>query len=96
MTRSNQRTCAAGHTYFKSSTCPTCPTCEAARTPDEGFLATLGAPARRALEREGITSLTALAQYSARALLTLHGLGPSTMPKLRQALEGAGLNLRDE
>lgn len=51
----------------------------------------LGAPARRALEAAGITSLDKLAQYSEKELLQLHGLGPSSLPKLRRALEEQNL-----
>lgn len=28
-----QKTCPKGHTFLKSSDCPTCPTCEAAKKP---------------------------------------------------------------
>ena len=34
----NVRTCNKGHTYYKSSDCPTCPTCEQERRPVNGFL----------------------------------------------------------
>lgn len=85
------RTCPQGHTYSKSSDCPTCPICEEAKKPTEGFLATLSAPARRALEGEGITTLERLAGYSEKEIMKLHGVGPTTMPKLRQALQDAQL-----
>lgn len=55
--QSTKRTCPQGHTYYKSSSCPTCPTCESLAKPDEGFLAQLSAPARRALMSKGIDSL---------------------------------------
>ncbi len=48
----NRRTCKAGHTYYKTSDCPTCPICEQERKPHNGFLSLLVAPARRALECE--------------------------------------------
>ena len=54
----------------------------------------LGAPARRALEREGITTVEQLAQYSKDDILELHGMGPSTLPKLRSALKAKGLTFR--
>ena len=85
------RTCPQGHNYYKSSDCPTCPVCEAAKRPTAGFLATLSAPARRALEHEGITTLERLAEFSEKEILKLHGVGPTTMPKLRQALQDAQL-----
>ena len=51
------RVCPKGHKYYKSSDCPTCPVCEEERKPDEGFLSTLAAPARRALENAAIKSV---------------------------------------
>ncbi|WP_340019742.1 RNA polymerase alpha subunit C-terminal domain-containing protein [Paenibacillus sp. FSL H3-0457] len=88
------RTCEHGHLYYKKSDCPTCPTCEAERKPTEGFLALLSAPARRALENEGITTLLQLAEYTEKEILKLHGIGPSAMPKLRNALEEEGLSFK--
>ncbi|QLG41979.1 MULTISPECIES: RNA polymerase alpha subunit C-terminal domain-containing protein [Paenibacillus] len=86
------RTCEQGHSYYKSSDCPTCPVCEKARKPKEGFLSLLSAPARRALENQGITTLQKLSQYTEKEILKLHGIGPSAIPKLRQALEEEGLS----
>ncbi|MEC0106985.1 RNA polymerase alpha subunit C-terminal domain-containing protein [Paenibacillus taichungensis] len=88
------RTCEQGHSYYKSSDCPTCPVCEKERKPKEGFLSLLSAPARRALENQGITSLQLLSQYSEKEILKLHGIGLSAMPKLRQALEEEGLSFK--
>jgi DNA-directed RNA polymerase alpha subunit len=53
-------------------------------------MAELSAPARRALEHEGITTLAKLAKYSERELLALHGFGPATLPTLRKALKASG------
>lgn len=64
--------------------------------PKTDFLDALSGPARRALEREGITSLAKLAERSEKEILKLHGLGPSTMPKLKSALAAAGLGFRRE
>ena len=80
------RTCPKGHRFQKSSDCPVCPICEAERKPTDGFLSELNAPARRALERAGITTLTKLARYTENEILQLHGMGPATMPKLRASL----------
>lgn len=93
MTRSagTLKTCSKGHQYRKSSDCPTCPICEAERAPRDGFLSEIAAPARRALEHEGIDTLSKLADYTEREILQLHGMGPSTIPKLRNALRDAGL-----
>lgn len=92
METSNQslRTCSKGHQYYKSSDCPTCPTCEKERKPDSGFLALLSAPARRALEHHGITTLEQLSTYSEKEILKFHGMGPASLPKLRAALVEAG------
>jgi predicted RecB family nuclease len=88
------KTCSKGHKYYKSSDCPTCPSCESDRKPNDGFLSKIGAPARRALEREGITSMEKLSNFTEDEILQLHGVGPSTMPQLRRALAEAGLNFR--
>ncbi|MGF9697917.1 RNA polymerase alpha subunit C-terminal domain-containing protein [Paenibacillus sp. MABNR03] len=90
--KGRSRTCEHGHTHYKKSDCPTCPICESERKPKEGFLALLSAPARRALENEGITTLQKLSEYTEKEILKLHGIGPSAIPKLRQALEGEGLS----
>lgn len=89
------KTCEKGHQYEKSSDCPTCPICEAERKPESGFLSTLGAPARRALENNGITTVDELSRYTEREILQLHGIGPSSMPRLRNALEAQGLSFMD-
>ena len=86
----SQRTCPKGHRYWKSSDCPTCPVCEAARKPAADFMTGLSAPARRALEGAGITTLAKLANTSETELLKLHGMGPASLPKLRAALKNAG------
>ena len=81
------RICDKGHKYCKSSDCPTCPTCEKERKPESQFLSTHGAPARRALENKGITTLQQLSKFSEKEILQLHGMGPGSLPKLRTALE---------
>ncbi|WP_413376548.1 RNA polymerase alpha subunit C-terminal domain-containing protein [Paenibacillus taichungensis] len=91
-TKGTLRTCEQGHSYYKSSDCPTCPVCEKERKPKEGFLSLLSAPARRALENQEITTLPLLSKYTEKEILKLHGIGPSAMPKLRQALEEEGLS----
>ena len=64
------------------------------QNPDD-FLSMLAAPARRALEREGITTVRKLAQWTERDIRGLHGMGPSTIPKLRAALKQAGLKFKE-
>ena len=88
------RVCPNGHQYNKTSDCPTCPVCEAEHKPQEGFLALLSAPARRALENKHITSLEKLSEFSEKEILQLHGMGPSSIPKLRDALKAVGLNFK--
>lgn len=87
--------CPEGHKFYKSSDCPTCPTCAANNKPETGFLSKLANPARNALEAKGITTLTELAKYSEREILKLHGIGPSSIPILRQALMDAGKSFKD-
>ena len=88
------RTCTKGHKYYKSSDCPTCPICEQERAPQNGFLTKISAPARRALENAGIKTLKQLAMHSEKELLALHGIGPSAIPKLKDALKKEGLSLK--
>lgn len=63
--------------------------------PDEEFLSRFGAPARRALENEGITSAEKLAQFTEKEVLQFHGMGPGSLPKLRDALEEKGLAFKE-
>ncbi len=88
------RTCKNGHHYFKSSECPVCPICEAERKPADGFLTTLYAPARRALENNGITTIDKLSKFTEEEILRLHGIGKTAIPKLRKALQQAGLEFK--
>lgn len=91
----NLKTCNKGHKYYKSSDCPTCPICEQERKPENGFLALLSAPARRALENNGVTSLQKLSTYSEKEILKFHGMGPASLPKLRSALKEKGISFKD-
>ena len=93
--RSNSlRTCKNGHQYYKSSDCPVCPYCEKERKPLNSFLSLLPAPARRALENNNITTLKKLSKYSEEEILAFHGMGPGSIPKLREALKAAGLSFK--
>lgn len=67
-----------------------CPVCEKKRKPDKGFLSLLSAPARRALERAGVTTLSKLSKKTEEEILQLHGVGPGTIPALRRALKAKG------
>jgi len=88
------RTCKYGHRYYKSSDCPICPECEKERKLPANFLLLLGAPARRALENNGITSLQQLSKFSEAEILQLHGLGKSSLPILRKALNDSELTFK--
>jgi len=80
------KTCPKGHQFYKSTDCPTCPICEKENKPISGFLSLISAPARRALEREGINSLTQLSKLREKELLQLHGMGPKAIAKLKNIL----------
>lgn len=58
-------------------------------------MATLAAPARRALQNANIFTLDTLSKYSEAELLKLHGIGKTTLPKLKAELEKAGLHFRN-
>lgn len=88
------RTCPVGHRFEKSSDCPTCPQCEAAKKPASGFLARVSAPAFRALQGAGLTTLKKVASRSEKDLLALHGFGPAALPTLRAELKANGLTFK--
>lgn len=81
-----EKNCSNGHTFFKTSTCPVCPICEQERTPVANFLNEFPAPARRALENHGITTLERLAATSESELLSYHGFGPSSIKIVRRLI----------
>lgn len=87
----SQRICKNGHTYYKTSDCPTCPVCERERKPGTGFTASLSMPAIRALEGKKIKTLVQLSKFSESEIKALHGIGPSSIPKLKKALKAEGL-----
>ena len=87
--------CDRGHKFYKSSDCPTCPICAAQDKPETGFLSLLSGPARRALEHARINTLTDLSKNSEQEILKLHGMGPKSLPVLRQALQDAGLEFAE-
>lgn len=87
--------CDKGHKYYKSSDCPVCPTCEKEKKKPDNFLGELSSPARSALEHQGITTLEKLAQYSEKEVLSLHGMGPASMPTLKEALTSKNLKFKE-
>jgi len=54
----------------------------------------LSAPARRALVNEGIKTLKQLSAFSEKEILSLHGMGPASIPLLRSTLKKEGLNFK--
>jgi hypothetical protein len=94
MAAATKRTCPKGHVYMKSSDCPTCPRCEAEKARQGFFIDGLSAPARRALQSLKIDSVKALARHTEAEIMALHGMGPSSLPKMRAALKAAGLWFR--
>src|SRR5687768_12350286 len=88
------RTCEKGHKYYKTSDCPTCPICEEKRKPKNSFLSLLPAPARRALENNNILTLKQLSNCSEHEILSFHGMGPSSIPKLKSLLTQKGLSFK--
>lgn len=90
-----ERVCKFGHHYFKSSDCPVCPICEQQNKPENSFLGEISAPARRALQREGISSLIQLSAYSESHIIGLHGVGPSVILKLKDLLKAQQLTFKN-
>ena len=90
----NLRTCSSGHQYYKSSDCPVCPICENMKKPAKRCFSVVVAPARRALENAGIKTPEQLSKYTVAQLLELHGMGPSSIPKLRKVLKSNGLSFK--
>jgi len=54
--------------------------------PNDNFLSLLSAPARRALENKGISTLKQLSKFSKKEVLKFHGMGKSSIPKLEKFL----------
>lgn len=94
--KASLRTCTNGHKYMKSSDCPVCPICESENKPKDNFLSKLPAPARRALENAQIITIEQLTQYSEREILSLHGMGKSSIPKLKLILSENKLRFKND
>lgn len=60
----------------------------------EDFLAKLSNPARSALAHANIHSFDTLASLSEKELLSIHGIGPKTMPSVNECLAHVGMKLR--
>ena len=96
MAKKNLRICVKGHRYYKSSDCPVCPFCAQEEKPTDGFLSKLSAPARRALQNSGVTTAEQLSGFTEAEILALHGMGPSSIPKLIAALRDKGLSFKSK
>ncbi|SHJ30433.1 helix-hairpin-helix domain-containing protein [Hespellia stercorisuis] len=59
------------------------------------FLNKLSNPARRALEYEGVNNFEKLAALSKKELLSMHGIGPKSLPVINECLNYVGMKLRD-
>ncbi len=88
------KTCEKGHQFYKSSDCLVCPICEHERKPKDIFLSLIAAPARRALENNGISNLDQLSTFTEKEILNLHGMGKSTIPKLQKLLSENKLSFK--
>ena len=89
------RTCRNGHEFYKSTDCPVCPKCQEMLVSQTSFLSIISAPARRALENNGITTLEQISKYTVKEILNLHGLGESTIPKLQKLLHENELSFKE-
>lgn len=93
-TEKMKKTCQFGHTFYKSSNCPTCPTCEKLKEPASGFLALLSSPARNALLHHNIDTVQKLSNFTEKEILKIHGIGKASLPAFRKALDEEGLNFK--
>ncbi len=59
-------------------------------------MSVLSAPARRALENNGIKSIQQLAALNEKELLQFHGMGKSAIPKLKAVLKEFELRFRED
>jgi DNA-directed RNA polymerase alpha subunit len=62
--------------------------------PNVNLLSSLSTPARRALENNGITTLEQLSKYSKKEVLSFHGMGKSSIPKLEKLLSDQNMSFR--
>lgn len=62
---------------------------------EENNFSFLSAPAQRALANKGIKNLQDLTTFTQAEILKLHGIGPSSIPKLKSALESNGLAFKN-
>lgn len=63
---------------------------------EKDFLSLLSAPARRALESNGIKALHQLSKHSEAGIMKLHGVGKTAIPILQKALKEKGVAFKNE
>lgn len=68
---------------------------KSAKESEYDFLNLLSAPARRALENANIINLKKLSSYTESEILRLHGIGPTTLPILKNQLAKALLSFKE-
>lgn len=61
----------------------------------EDFIFRLSSPARRALENMAIDSFEKLASLTQKELLSMHGIGPKSLPIVIESLNSVGMKLRE-
>jgi DNA-directed RNA polymerase alpha subunit len=59
------------------------------------FLSHFVKPVRGAFQEEGILSPEDLANYSEKEILALHGVGPKSLPVMKQVLSENGLKFKE-
>lgn len=64
------------------------------KKPDESFFVKISAPAERALKNIGINSALNLSKFTRKEIMQLHGMGPSTLPKLDEVLRQNSLTFK--
>jgi DNA-directed RNA polymerase alpha subunit len=67
---------------------------ESHENPDSHFLTELSAPARRALENEGLITLQMLAATTKSELLQLHGVGEHAIQTIERAMDKIGMTFK--
>ncbi len=94
-TQKIKQRCKFGHTFYKSSDCPTCPTCEKLKESASGFLALLSHPARNTLLYNGIDTIQKLSSYTEKEILKIHGIGKASISVFRKSLKAEGLSFKE-
>lgn len=61
----------------------------------EDFLLKLSNPARNALVYQGINNFEKLASFRKKELLSIHGIGPKSLPIVIECLNNVGMKLKE-